>query len=738
MSSRLQSMGIQAITITSPTCFHNPLLREAASAWYSQLAKIPMRAPQITVYTPIGRRMITADDHIPTVLSGQLVRKFDLQGAIDDMVAAGFTRFVDCGSSGAFTRLMTAAGPDSIEVIPAIPAFGSSATSIATGNLASAKSGASIAAVANGNQTVSTTAQSQVAKSVAPAARPSIAIVAQGCLLPGGATSPEQLYAAITEGRSGIYDKRELDEFWESDFYSTKLTADRSTSGLVGLVTDSDIQCPQGVDAATFEEFSRAQKLLAIALAPCIGTLKEAERVLCLVGTTADGFQDQDGYAVLRYAGIDDKNPEINNRIGPHRSSAQDPYAAVKEVFDRIVRPGLDLTLVDAACASSLYAVALGMQALENNEADVVLAGGLFCPGPGNNCLFSQFKGLTSTGCRPFDAGADGVVFSEGAAVVVLERESDARSAGREIVAVVRGAGLSSDGRSPSANVPQTPGQMHAVRRCYENYAIDPKTISAIEAHGTSTPVGDATEIRTLSQFLADHVSAPLAVHSLKGLLGHTGWAAGTASLIAATQAIRTGTFPAQATFRQSSDALRDAYGVLKVTNQPTRLDAHPRIAVDGFGFGGSNAHVVVEAPGRHADAVTSNGMTAKNGSSADDELVIVGWHRMQPTITDDSSGDPVLRFDREAVRLPEGIILLPDLADDMDVSQSLALGVVGNTLKSIRGFNDDLRRQTGIVLALGGKTERAVEATTRVLSPRLARAFAGQPEHQRLIEAVN
>ena len=139
---------------------------------------------------------------------------------------------------------------------------------------------------------------------------------------------------------------------------------------------------------------------------------------------------------------------------------------------------------VDAACASSLYAVALGMQALESRRADAVIAGGVFCPGPGNSCLFSQFRGTTSTDVRPFDADANGVVFSEGAAVVTLRRLDDAKRLNCPITGLLRGFGLSSDGRSSSANVPQTRGQLISLQRCYSNYEIDRASIDAIEAHG--------------------------------------------------------------------------------------------------------------------------------------------------------------------------------------------------------------------------------------------------------------
>ena len=223
----------------------------------------------------------------------------------------------------------------------------------------------------------------------------------------------------------GIVDVRNLDAMWSQDFYSETLVPDKSTSHLSGRVNNDDIRCPTGIDANVFESFTRLQKLLCISIAPLVGTLEGAEKVTCLVGATADGFEDQDEATSLEYLGIDPTNEQVNARLDTAKSFGRMPHDAVQEVFDVVIRPGLSVTLVDAACASSLYTVALGMNALENGKADAVIAGGCFCPGPGNSCLFSQFNGTTATGCRPFDANADGVVFSEAAAFVTLRRLGD-------------------------------------------------------------------------------------------------------------------------------------------------------------------------------------------------------------------------------------------------------------------------------------------------------------------------
>ena len=542
-------------------------------------------------------------------------------------------------------------------------------------------------------------------------------------MLPGGASSPSQLSAAIEQRRVGTLDQSQFDPHWIEDFYSEKLVPDRSSSLLAGLVNEEDIVVPVGIDPTIFADFTRTQKLLCIALAPCIPSLQGVERVLCLVGASADSFKDQDVTSSLRSAGIDPSDPEIDRRLQTARNASDDPHSAIQHVFDSIVRPGLKVTLFDAACASSLYTTALGMHALEFNEADAVIAGGVFCPGPFANCLFSQFRGTTATGCRPFDANADGVVFSEGAAMVVLRRLADAEASNSTIHAVVRGIGLSSDGRSSSANVPQTRGQIHALERCYSNYQIDPATIDAVEAHGTSTPVGDSVEIYTLRKMFKSHLAKSIPIHSLKGLLGHPGWAAGSSSIIAACEYLRNGMFPAQAFFREPSKAIVKASGTLHVLPTSSPLPENDcRIAVDGFGFGGANAHAVIERylPGKTpAEILVSR---RDDSQDSDSELVCVAVEQIHPT-QDSPSGK---RFDRENTVVPKGHLILPDLADDMDVTQTLAISLTDQIIGGLSQFDDSLRQQTSVVLAHSGKTERGIEATLRILAPRFCRDLSG------------
>ncbi len=714
LKRHLQSMQIGTASIDSPTSFHHPRLRAVASKWLKELRGLALRAPSLAVYSPISQRLIEDSDDIPALLASQLTLPFDLQNAISELRGAGVTSFVDCGSSGVLARLISKAGGDLVEVQCA-----------AAERLVSASPTTSKTA---GMPHVSTSqipepsrhAANETIESGAPKIAASrIAIVGQGCILPGGVSSPEDLFSAITEQRVGIVDQRDFDPHWSDDFYSAELKPDRSNSHLFGRIRDSDISVPVGVDPHTFSKFTRTQKLLCVALAPCVASLEGAQRIICLLGSTADGFEDQDEAASLRYAGIDPCDPEVDRTMHTARSAFHSPHSAVQEVLDRIVGPGLKVTLVDAACASSLYSLALGMQALESNQADAVIAGGFFCPGPGNSCLFSQFRGTTSTGCRPFDANADGVVFSEGAALVTLRRLQDAEQFNLPISAIIAGAGLSSDGKSPSANVPQSKGQLLSLERCYANYGIDPASIIAIEGHGTSTPVGDSTELVSLRSFFAEKHASSIPVHSLKGLLGHAGWAAGTASVIAVCEYLRNGLFPAQAAFRQPSTALLESSGTLTVPTHPITLPPHKgRIAIDGFGFGGANAHVVLEHYDAHKSKSKSTKISHSTTTPVDSELVIVAYHAELPTGS--------IRFERDQVKTPKKFIILPQLADDMDISQSLAIIVTEKVLQQIPQFDDALRRETSLLLAMSGKTERGVEATFRIMTERMRRGLLG------------
>jgi PfaB family protein len=257
---------------------------------------------------------------------------------------------------------------------------------------------------------------------------------------------------------------------------------------------------------------------------------------------------------------------------------------------------------LDAACASSLYAIKLAAEELIAGRADAMLAGGVSRP----DCLytqmgFSQLRALSASGrCAPFDHRADGLVVGEGAGVFVLKRLEDAVAHGDRIYATIAGCGLSND---IGGNImsPDSEGQLRAMRAAYRNAGIAPHDVDLIECHGTGTPIGDAVEFRSLSELWRDaDKSRRCAIGSVKSNVGHLLTGAGAAGLAKVLLALQHKTLPPSANFEQAGKdiALHNSpFRVLdRATEWPEPANGQPRrAAVSGFGFGGINAHVVLE-----------------------------------------------------------------------------------------------------------------------------------------------
>ncbi|HKQ49626.1 MAG TPA: beta-ketoacyl synthase N-terminal-like domain-containing protein [Phycisphaerae bacterium] len=257
---------------------------------------------------------------------------------------------------------------------------------------------------------------------------------------------------------------------------------------------------------------------------------------------------------------------------------------------------------LDAACASSLYALKLACDELREGRADAMLAGGVSRP----ECLytqmgFSQLLALSKSGrCAPFDDSCDGLIVGEGAGIVVLKRLDDAMRDGDRIYGVIRGIGLSND-IGGSLLAPDSEGQLRAMRAAYEQAGWSPDVVDLIECHGTGTPTGDAVEIaslRTLWQGLEDP-PARCPIGSVKSMIGHLLTGAGAAGFIKVLLAMREGTLPPSANYSDSGRVIPLADSPFRVQTQseswPHHRDRPRRAAISAFGFGGINAHVLVE-----------------------------------------------------------------------------------------------------------------------------------------------
>jgi acyl transferase domain-containing protein len=256
---------------------------------------------------------------------------------------------------------------------------------------------------------------------------------------------------------------------------------------------------------------------------------------------------------------------------------------------------------VDAACASSLIAVDLGIKDLLNGECDLVLAGGIQVSTTFPIALlFCQLGALSRSGeLRPFHPSADGTLLGEGAGIVVLKRRPDAERDGDRIYALVKAVGTASDGRALGVLAPRVEGEVLAMQRAYERAGIAPRSVGLVEAHGTGTPVGDATEIEALRQVFGERSGgAPVtALGSVKSMIGHCIPAAGVAGLIKVALALHQKILPPTLHASAPNPKLDATPFYLNPEARPwIHGGLEPRrAAVSAFGFGGINAHAILE-----------------------------------------------------------------------------------------------------------------------------------------------
>ena len=259
--------------------------------------------------------------------------------------------------------------------------------------------------------------------------------------------------------------------------------------------------------------------------------------------------------------------------------------------------------LIDAACASSLVAVEMAARELRYGNCDLALAGGVNSnTSPVLMMIFSQLGALSHRGqLSSFDKDADGTLLGEGVGMVVLKRLAEAERDGNHIYAVLKNIGIASDGRATHVLAPRLEGEELALRRAYEPVGIDPLTVGLVEAHGTGTPVGDVVEVEALRRvFPPRQTESPrCALGSVKSMISHTVPAAGVAGLIKAALALHHKVLPP--TLCENPNPKLQLEKSNFYINTETRPWIHgssktPRRAgVNAFGFGGINAHAILE-----------------------------------------------------------------------------------------------------------------------------------------------
>ena len=458
-----------------------------------------------------------------------------------------------------------------------------------------------------------------------------VAVIGMSCLFPG-APDLDTYWQNILSRVDAVSDPPP--GAWETDvFYDPQSTGnDRvycKRGGYLGPLTEFD-PIEHGVMPLAVQGGEPDQWLAlrvareALADAGYGGEIPERERTGVILGKGT--YLNRGNLTVVQHGKVIDQTLEILATLHPEFSAEE--IRMLRQEFKRLLPPfnpdtvpglipniiagrianRLDLMgpsyTVDAACASSLIAIDMATRDLRTRALDLVIVGGSHIVTPVQvMMLFCQLGALSRRQeIRPFDRGADGTILGEGVGMAILKRREDAERDGHRIYAVIKGAGVASDGRGLSVMAPRVEGEVMALQRAYQNASMSPETVGLVEAHGTGTPVGDVTEVRALSRVFGARAGGPprCALGSVKSMLGHLMPAAGIAGVIKTAMALHHKVLPPTLHCEEPHPELELDRTPFYINTEPrpwihgTRR--HPRRAgVNAFGFGGINAHVILE-----------------------------------------------------------------------------------------------------------------------------------------------
>lgn len=726
LNEHARQHGVSVTQIASKYPFHSSLLSKSKERFVRYTNTVDYKQAEMDVYFPVEHILYASEKNVGQLLANHLVEKFSFIDAIDTLIAQDVTHFVECGGGSMLQKIIhkslsqngrndpiQLSGYDGSVIFPHIHLH-----------------------------TPTQHHYHSEALSMEP-----LAIIGYGAVLPS-ATDSEQYWFNMERGINGVYNYSDIDPHFIEDCYSEgEVKVGKTYSELCGYITPESLEQAAKTRSVHFKEhYAKVQKMIALSLNEALDKAKLQPNAsifknsVSFLGATPDGIQEYDDALVFDQIKKELQfSPEMHEQFEKIFTNASPQTYAPDLIYDKVLSDvlGVDIptTQIDAACSSSLYALDLASKSLLAGESDIAICGGAFAPSIGSNCMFAQFNGLARDVISPLGDDAEGTVFGDGSVIFLLRKLSDAVKDSNPIHGVIRGSGLSSDGNSPAVNVPSTAGQSLAMERAYKSASIDKHTIQYVEAHATGTS-GDLVEFKSLKQVFCDPRpdGTKVFLGSNKALIGHTGWASGASAVLKLIQAMEQKVIPAhyiKGELNQQLELESSNFDIPRTNSvwQPN-VDGLPRrAAINSFGFGGTNAHFIIEEylPAYHAQIINQLTDIPRSGVKKQ-KLVVVGKNTVFPPTADEASLFAGHRFNNERIALPKGKLILPDVSEQMAKAQLLAVNAADPLITMLVDHGID-KEEVGVVISFNDKCERACAANIHIYKDHILRIASKQSD---------